>query len=132
MYKKFKLYKLVNDNFKLLDDNKTNIEKFNNDTFNIDTNQFDLSKINVDYLQDNIIKKFNININDKNNIIKYTDISDGKIINIKNEKENMEFNMKNINRDNYKEREIKYNKDNNKDNNKQFISSYSYSYSFKK
>lgn len=120
MKKKFKLFKIINDNNNLLLDNNNINKKFK---INIDDNNIDKE----------LLRKFNINMNDNNNIIKYKDIKDGKIIDIENKKDNMKFNIKRIDKrqnknDKYFLEEIRYIK-NDKDNlNNNYYSTYNYSY----
>jgi len=101
--KKFKLYEYYDNNI-ISNNSLTNIKSNNNDFYKL------LSQNNID-------------LNDKNNIITYQDISNGKIINLSNKKDNIEINYKDINKNNYKEKELKYVKK----NNNSYISSSSYS-----
>ena len=112
MKKKFKLYSIEHYNNDNKDINISNIS--NNSSTIIKSNNNDFYKL---------LSQNNIDPYDKNNIITYQDISDGKIINLSNKKDNIEINYKDINKNNYKEKEIKYVKK----NNNSYISSSSYS-----
>ena len=71
----------------------------------------------------NILNENNIDINDKENIITYKEIKDGKIINLDNDDKNIHIKYKDIKRDNYVEKSLNYEK---KDKNT-YISSKVYS-----